>query len=180
MFDILQLVLGGGATGILGTLISRGVGLFQKRQDLTHELALRELDLRHIAAEAEVGATLRAHELESDRIEAAARERTAEHDALLTSIKADRAAYATHGLTPAQNWLMVIVDFVRGLMRPALTVALVALAWTIVVRTPTGSDPGAAGMVILYLAISCVTWWFCDRAAAKMAQAFLPGSKGTA
>ena len=73
------------------------------------------------------------------------------------------------------------VDWLRGLMRPALTLYLTGMssvitwmAWEIMQKngiTMTASD--AVGIynqttsIVIYLTVSCVTWWFGDRTMSK-------------
>ena len=74
-------------------------------------------------------------------------------------------------------WIFGLIDAVRWLMRPTLTAYLVALStWlTVVCWKMTGQVQGgidsaqALGIlrealeILMYLTVSCVTWWFGDR-----------------
>jgi hypothetical protein len=77
--------------------------------------------------------------------------------------------------------LFGLVDFLKGLMRPSLTAYLVALttwvtwmAWQIINADGVGMDLATAKelfgnvtSIVVYLTVSCVTWWFGDRRMAK-------------
>ena len=77
------------------------------------------------------------------------------------------------------------VDFLRGFMRPALTLYLVGsssyityLAWQILEKAHLGAISVTAAedifsqviSTIIYLAVSAVTWWFGDRTMSKFLQ----------
>jgi hypothetical protein len=77
--------------------------------------------------------------------------------------------------------LFGFVDFLKGLMRPTLTAYLVAMstwiiwmAWQIMNTNGVTMDTiTATGIfsdvtsIVVYLTVSCVTWWFGDRRMAK-------------
>lgn len=76
------------------------------------------------------------------------------------------------------------VDFLRGFMRPGLTLYLTGLttvitymAWDIIKKHGMEmSISDAIGIyekvisIVIYLTVSCVTWWFADRRTAKFLQ----------
>lgn len=79
-------------------------------------------------------------------------------------------------------FLFGIVDFLKALMRPGLTMYLTGvttwitwMAWEIMqkadVATMTAAQATAifneVTSVVIYLTVSCVTWWFADRRMAK-------------
>lgn len=74
------------------------------------------------------------------------------------------------------------VDWLRGFMRPAMTIYLIGMttvitfmAWNIMQKFGMDSITPAQAIVIftqvidivIYLTVSCVTWWFGDRRMAK-------------
>lgn len=79
------------------------------------------------------------------------------------------------------TFLLGIVDFLKGLVRPGLTIYLVALttvissqAWEIMgahQEALTALEAKAIYMevinIVIYLTVSVVTWWFGDRRTAK-------------
>lgn len=86
-----------------------------------------------------------------------------------------------------------LVDWLNGMMRPALTIYLVGtssyityLAWTIMQKAGIATLSAAQAMSIfqqvtstmIYLAVSAVTWWFGDRTMSKFLQERNGGKKG--
>ncbi len=77
--------------------------------------------------------------------------------------------------------LFGIVDFIKGLVRPSLTIYLVGLttwvsikAWEImqmngVIMNVVIAEKifGDVTSIVIYLTVSCVTWWFGDRRMSK-------------
>ena len=162
MLDLLTSILGGGITGLFGTLISAGTEWFGAKQRHAQEVELRRLDLEMIRAEAEAGARTAAIEAEAERD-------TAAWSALEASYREARARWSRGD----SGWL-VFVDVVRGLTRPGLTFLFVGLVGA-VYFTLGGSDMETLDLrprvieTVLYLATTCVLWWFGARQLAKRA-----------
>lgn len=85
-----------------------------------------------------------------------------------------------------------LVDFLRGFMRPALTIYLSVMtsvitwmAWDILnkhnIETMTVQQAiviyNDVTSIVVYLTVSCVTWWFSDRQTAKFIQSMGLGKK---
>ena len=154
--DILLSLITGGATGIIGTALSTGFKFFEKKQAQIHELELRKFELKQMEKEAVIAERITAMEMESAT-------QQAEYAGLQASYK-EAATRWTQGteLTPWQTWCMVLVDVVRGLMRPLITVVLVGyIGW---IYSETLADPNSPVVsTVLYLATACVLWWFGSR-----------------
>jgi len=109
------------------------------------------------------------------KTEANAKMEIAATEALAQSYQADKAAYIPEGtkLGPFSTFMLVIVDFTRGLIRPALTIYLCILATFIYIQSKEmaqGMDVAKAGIIVetcinslLYLTATSVTWWFGSR-----------------
>ncbi len=158
MFDFLGGILTatatGGLTGVLGTGITAVMGHFERKQRHGQELELRRLDMELAKAEGAVAERVAAAEAAASREEAAGA-------ALEASLKAAATRWSAAG---DSGWI-VFVDVVRGLTRPALTMALVALVAAIYFCS---TDPGdeLRGRIIdtvLYLATASTLWWFGAR-----------------
>jgi len=81
----------------------------------------------------------------------------------------------------AVSFLFSMVDFLKGLMRPIITIYMIGastwittMAWEIMSKnniTITSSEAidlfNRVITMILFLTVSCVTWWFFDRRTAK-------------
>ncbi len=157
MLDSLFAILTGGASGLLGTALSAATDWFARRQRHTHEIELRRLDM------------------EAARIEAASAERVAAVEAEGARDAAAWAAMETSHREAARRWSrgdshwLVAVDVVRGLMRPCLTagaLALVAAVYFSLGETDIEMLDVRPRMIdtVLYIATTCVLWWFGARA----------------
>ncbi len=156
--DALLAILSGGATGLLGTGLSFITGYFQKRQAHRHEVELRRLDMEIV------------------RIESAGFERVAEIEAEgardQAAWKALEESYheaARRWSSPGDGWLMLFVDFCRGMTRPGLTWTFVGLTGAIYF-TVAADDANMRVQIVntvLYLTTTTVLWWFGARQLAK-------------
>ena len=154
MLDALAAILTGGATGLLGTAITAGIGYFERRQRHQQEVELRNLDLQITRAEAESAERVAAIEAES-----------AESAAAMRAIEASHQAAGVRWSSGDSRWL-VAVDVVRGLIRPVLTVGFLAFAAVIYAHLPPAPHVDVGARVIdtvLYLATTTTLWWFGTR-----------------
>jgi len=170
---MLSALLSGGLTGVIGSLVSNITDIWKRRQDRQHELKLRQLDIQMMDKEWEYRERQAETEASVDMQESAdsLRADSYDHDARTYSV----------GLEVEAAWskaLLVLADFIRALVRPALTVFLIWLVWETRMEVVEVLD--AAGMqgisaeqavsvyasvvdMILYLASTAVTWWFGTR-----------------
>ena len=142
--SLIGTVLTGGATGIIGSLITKGIGLFeahQKRQD-------RILDFEHELKLLDKQAALRMQESENELL-------IAQAEAAANLREASYAHDASAGR--AHTW---VVDILR-LVRPVLTLFLIGLVGTFYVMHVEQRAEITAS--ILYMASSAVLWWYGDR-----------------
>lgn len=172
-------ILGGGVTGLLGVAVQRFFDLKNKQQDLEvlklkgeQELALRRID--HEIMQSEWAQRVRVAE-----VEATGKEAVADSQAFAASFN-EPQRYATGKLNSTQTWLMVILDFVRGIIRPGLTLYLCALTTLVYlharqVQTQSWVSPDEAYALtkqivgtILYLCTTCILWWFGVRNKGKL------------
>ncbi|MBW2610442.1 MAG: hypothetical protein JRC68_08890 [Deltaproteobacteria bacterium] len=177
-------LLTGGATGLLGTIVSGVLKYFNTRQQQKYELQKMEMELKQISAEV-------AHAEKIAVIEAEAAERKAEWEGLRASYR-EAATRFSAGEHPALVW----VDVVRGLMRPVLTLGLVILVGIVFFKAGGDVDTASLDQIIascqelgktgaelkdcitskstesaqlriintiLYLATAAVLWWFGSR-----------------
>ena len=151
MLDFLATILSGGATGLLGSLVSTGFKLFQGVQDRkeaaevrAHELALQRLAIQTGQAETEAELAIAREESRREQLVASYR-----HDA---------------GTGRSSRW---VVDILR-LVRPVLTLALIALtAWIYFSLTEGGNVAVLREYIVhtvIYTASASILWWFGDRA----------------
>ncbi len=169
---MLEAILASSALGSLFGLIGGAIDKYQERKlnemKFKHELAMREVDAKILAQE--WAARTKVAEVES-----AGREAVEDSKAFAESFRTEPQRYS-EGVTPtaAQGWLLVILDFVRGVTRPGLTLYLCALTtlvyWEARRLMGPGMTPemaiGVLGQIIstiLFLSTTCVTWWFGTR-----------------
>lgn len=180
--DIFTSVLAGGATGLFGTIFTGGFRLFQKHREHKHELAMRRED--RAADEAEAAAAERREAIKAEADITVSQNET-QAATLLGSYEMDQATYSDNApLTTGQQWLMAIVDFVRGMMRPSMTAYLLIITSIIAITGLFGLTGNAllppdqtavtmaaaaeAVSAIVYLTNVAVTWWFGDKAIRKV------------
>lgn len=174
--SILGSLFAGGATGLLGVVFQRAFDwlherevLKQKQADQQFELEKRKIDIQ--VTQAEWAGRTRVAETE-----AGAAKDVAETQAFATSLLKEPERYSSvSSLTWGQNWILVLLDFLRGVIRPALTVYLCALTtyvwWQVKQLISTEDlDPDAVLEIwkmvvntILYLTTTCILWWFGTR-----------------
>ncbi len=158
--DAAGALLGGGVTGIIGTVVSFGTNWLQRRQKHAQELELRKLDMEHAQIEAASIERTAEIEAETDRDIAAA-----------SALEASYAHAATRISAPGDHWTMRMVDVVRGLTRPALTLLFLALTAAIYFDLGDGEKTlrGQITDSVLFMTVTCTLWWFGARQVAKSA-----------
>lgn len=164
IFSGLASILGGGLTGLLGS-VATGVLEYKTRKldiELQKEKYANEIALKKVDAEMMTK-------------EWAAKVEVEDSKAFNTSLTSEPAVYHEGKLTKEQNWLMVVLDFLRGVIRPGLTLYLCAITTVIYVKAARLLNgevilPGMAYDLvtqiintILYLTTTCVLWWFGTR-----------------
>lgn len=171
MLDLVMSVVSGGATGLLGTALSGVLGFFQSRSERGHEIEMRRLDIDLAKAEAASAERVAAVEAES-----------ASEQAEWSALEASYREASSRMSGVHERGALKVVDVVRGLIRPLLTVALVAAV--IVIFFYVGvPELDAATMgeriieTVLYLATAAVLWWFGQRQIEKRAVKGLPWLK---
>lgn len=154
MLDLITGLLTGGATGLLGVAVSTVTDYMERRARHREAIESQRLDIELAqieAASAEHRATLA---LQTAEIEAEGR-------ALDASYAEARARWSG----PGEGGLIVAVDVVRGLTRPLITWLLIGLVagiyWTALPEEEALRTRIVA--TVLYLATTCVVWWFGGR-----------------
>lgn len=171
----LSSIVGGGLTGILGVVAQRVADYKNKQLDLqlsqqkfNHELAMKQADAAIMREEF-------ASRTQVANIEADSRVNVADSQAFAASFNEPQKY--SEGVKPSagQGWMLVILDFIRGIVRPGLTLYLCALTTLIYVHareqlkaspiTPEHAHELVKLIIgtILYLFTSCLLWWFGSR-----------------
>lgn len=189
MLSAITAILGGGASGLLGSLFTGILGYLNKRQDQQHALAVIRAETAAMTAEAEAQIRVTEKRVEGDIA-------LAEMGAFTESQKqgnrdAFRAEYMAQLMAGGRfcqfagamlALAMGMVDVLRHSARPVLTYYQVGattwitwLAWSVLIATETAMSVAFAQEIfgkvvttVLYLTVTCVTWWFGDRRVAKI------------
>ncbi len=168
--DALMAVVGGGATGILGSAVqslfqykTRALDIEQENVRLAHDAKMVELEstanLRILQQEASAQADSNAYAMQT------------------VSYEHDKRQYMPENGAP--TWIIVllgVVDVIRGLVRPSLTV-YVAVAITIILVEANALVESVDGLgedvrlaaameiwrMVAYIATTIFFWWFGQR-----------------
>jgi len=165
--DALGAIMSGGLTGIIGS----GISIFGKikMQKLTnnHEVAMGKLKQDDMRLQMEII---------TEQTKAAIN--VSEMQAFTESQRNDSASYSKgQELSGGQKWLMVVVDFLRGMIRPSMTIYMTVLTTMIYVKLmdmlggledviDTATALGMVNqviLVILYITTTTILWWFGTR-----------------
>jgi hypothetical protein len=169
-------VLSGGATGLLGVVAQRWADHKNKQLDLARERQQQEFELAKRKADAEIMAQEWAARTRVAEVEAAGRSDVADSEALAASYALEPKRYS-EGVKPGRvgGFFLILLDVVRGLVRPGLTVYLCVLTTMVYyqARELIGKEDLTSGEAlhlekmivgtILYLTTTCVLWWFGTR-----------------
>lgn len=170
LLELLSSAFGGGLVGALASGVS-------KFMDNRKELKLLELEHQHDIAMSSHEKEMAAMQLTSERalatIDAERAFTEADYGAMEASFEADQAKYANVDTSSTSKWF-VMVDVIRGIMRPAitgtLTVYLVAL--TFYCFTKYGLEFPATDVAAMTFAVIeglsttatlALSWWFGSR-----------------
>ena len=164
MLDLLTGLLAGGTTGLLGTIATGVTDYMERRARHREALESQRLDIELAqieAASVEHRATLA---LQTAELEAEGR-------ALEASYDEARQRWSGAG----EGGPIVWVDVVRGLTRPLITWLLIILVAGIYWTSLPEEEALRTRIVatVLYLATTCVVWWFGGRRPAP------PAASGT-
>lgn len=138
MIETLLTVFSGGAAGVVGSVIGKAAGYFEKKQEMesrreeyAHELKLLELQMKD------------ASEARENEVAMEARKASYQHDA---------SAGETY------RWVATVLRLVR----PVLTVVLLILTAIIYTKATEAVRADIAAQVI-FLTGMTISWWFGDR-----------------
>lgn len=151
MWDLIANIFTGGVTGLIGALLSGVLEFFKQKQKNVHDLAILAAERETLSLEIQgrervmtiEGET--AQQIEASRL-------------LSVSIASDRATYSNG----ESKWL-VVVDVVRGLTRPILTLFLGVFMMMLWFSTDSVELQNQITTTVLYIATTCFFWWFGTR-----------------
>lgn len=180
-------IFAGGATGLIGVAVQRIADYQNRKLDIEsqkskqdHEVAMKNADAAIM--EKEWAARTRVAEVELE-----GKKEQADGEGFAKSFGMEPPKYAEGKLSTGQLWIMVVLDFLRGIVRPGLTIYLAVITTKIYLHAHamlmtygiTMTSTQALDLVkliistILYLFTTCVLWWFGTRNRQQAPQAKL-------
>lgn len=186
--SVLGSVFSGGVTGLLGVGVQRLFDWLHAKEQLKQQEARQAHEVAMLRANAEVMAQEWAARTRVAEVEAAGKEAVGAEASFAASFQLEPKRFA-EGMKPptgggfakffrSLGWLlMILIDFIRGLVRPGLTVylcAITTLVWyearNLLIafdRKITADQAMQINMLVittvLYLTTTCVLWWFGTR-----------------
>lgn len=169
-------VLSGGVTGIFGVAVQRIADYQNKKLDIEREAQSQAHEIAKMKLEGDMMEKEYAARTQIAATEAQGREAVADAGAFAESMRTEPQKYSDG--VKATGWqagLLVILDFIRGLVRPLMTVALLAATIWIyaeavyALRGLAMSSEQALQReqvvvgTILYLFTTVTLWWFGTR-----------------
>ena len=155
----------GALVGMLGSWMTKREQRKNLELTIKRDLQLGELRLKELAAESAHEVQMADKQMERAEIEGEIAIEEAEVDAFAESLK-----------TQARSTGVVVIDAIRGLMRPVITVFLLVLStWLAVnVHKMVGGLDSMPGnelfdlykliiQQLIFLTVTAVTWWFGSR-----------------
>ncbi len=173
-------ILAGGATGLLGSVISVWGAFREKKEQNQHEQKMQELALRAMELEAKL-------KLDQTIVEGDIKEELAALETMRASYAHDEARYFKYTgvkwIDGMGGFLFGLVDFVRGMIRPLITIGMAFVVVEIhnellrlMENLPQPLTPAEAAEIysnlnntVLYIATTVILWWFGARYAEKTA-----------
>lgn len=163
ILSIIGSVVSGGITGLAGTAISRFFDYKNKKADREHEVAM-------LRVEAEVMEQEWVARSAVAKIEGESAIEVEDSRAFRESLSNEPKRYFT-GDSKRFGIIFILLDFIRGSIRPALTIYLCVLTTLIYLQIANlGIDSTQTQVIlnhiintILYLTTTVVLWWFGSR-----------------
>ncbi len=158
MLSALVSLFGGGFTGLLGAAIGKYFDFQSKKLDI--ELEKNKFQHEQVLAQLQYTAAVEVEDSKAFK-EAQTNE--------------PKKYYEGTEYTPTQRWFALGLDFVRGLVRPVLTIYLCILTTFIYIKAARllNGDVILPGMAldlttriidtVLYLTVTCCCYWFGSR-----------------
>jgi hypothetical protein len=180
MLGIISSIFSGGLTGLLGVAFQRFFDFLKVKQ----ELEMKRIDHEHEVNMRRIDGELMAQEwaarTQVATIEATARETVAAETSFASSFNMEPKQYSARAkIGPVTGFLLVLLDVLRGIVRPGLTIYLCVITTMIYIEARTimaGLTFITADAIkvhdhiistILYLTTTCVLWWFGTRNSQK-------------
>lgn len=168
----------GGITGLLGGMVNRVADYFTTKQRHLHDEKMLDKNTEYLRIETERDVLIAKETANTVREQAG-------YEAMGQSYDADKATYFSSTMIDGSHpvikgiaaVMMAIVDFIRGITRPGLTLYLCILTTIMYVEQKSilqslgaVTDPAIAQTItkdlvhaVIYLTTMAVGWWFATR-----------------
>lgn len=172
LLSIVTNVLSGGVTGLAGAGIQLFAQYKMKQLDMQLEAQRGSQELEKRKVDLEITKEENAGRFKIAEKEGETAQSVAETEAFGKSLFHEPDRYSSTEVTKNQMWWLVLLDFIRGITRPALTIYLCALTtyiwWQVRQLIATEDLSGDSVLeiwklvvnTILYLTTTVVLWWF--------------------
>jgi len=189
---IIESILGG-VTGLVGNIITGVLGYKTQKLKNEHEIALitaettamkMEAQMQIQVAKAELEGTIELADAQAYMVSQKVGSQQMFSEKWIDKLFSVKGKFGRFFAIPAAVLIAILfsfVDWLRGFMRPALTIYLTGvttvltwMAWQILQKHGVEMTSAEAlatysqvASMVIYLTVSCVTWWFGDRRMAK-------------
>ncbi|MGV8828252.1 MAG: hypothetical protein ACWA6U_08010 [Breznakibacter sp.] len=174
-------------SGLLGTALTSFTNYKTQKMKNEHEATMVKLEKEAMIAEAQMNIQITEAKVQGEIVQLE-EVNYGKNLELANERSIDNSLIGKLFASPWTAWLgslmvffLSVVDFLKGLMRPGLTLYLVALtswitwyaAGILSAKEPLLDVNAAAELftkvvdIVIYLTVSVVTWWFADRRVAK-------------
>lgn len=175
-------IFAGGATGLLGLFLQKYFDIQSKKLENEHSLKSAEIELQLADKKIQLASLENEAKVKVAQTQADAQISVAEQKVFGQSLEADRATYLTPEVAKGDRFataILAVLELLRGLVRPVLTLALTCMSWKLYEQTDAlmkmqgleikgellQSQLLLISSTILYLTTTVVCWWFGLRAA---------------
>lgn len=179
VFDVVGSILGGGVTGILGIGLQKVFEFKTKKLEIELEMRKGEHEIAMIQAQAAVMAQEWAARSKIATVEAESAMYVEDSKTFAASYNEPKKYSEGVHYSKGQGWLLLLLDFIRGIVRPGLTIYLCVLTTLLYLHAhkmlgeiAIGPDQAISLVnqiieTVLYLSSACVLWWFGIRSGKK-------------
>lgn len=188
MWDVIL----GGVTGLLGTVITTITNFKTQKLKNEHDQAMASLEIQKLAAKTDAAIKITEAKISGAVELADAEAYTKSQEVGNVKAVSDGWIEKLLNMTGPMSWVSIpcglilvillgFVDVLKGLMRPGLTLYLTLItswltynAYNLLNSVGTSLTTQQAisiydqvTTIVIYLTVSCITWWFGDRRTAK-------------
>ena len=165
LVNALGAIFGGGLTGLIGSAVTAFTEIKKQKMQYEHEEKMQEFAMQTLKLETEA-------QLKIVEVETTGKIEVADADVFKASFDNDKATYSV-GIQKGKvtSFLLVLVDLLRGSVRPIVTYYFTILISIIFFDLFTKYDISGKAesiindvvLVILYIGTTVILWWFGTR-----------------